>query len=108
MEPRCNHLGNGVTPVSSRTQLPPQWSPGVITWETPFVIAFIRSPNAPQWSPGVITWETPRLNSGQIAGDCRSHSRGAVQMARKLRPMAVTATDRRHTRHFCCEGPRGP
>ena len=60
MEPRCNHLGNGVTPVSSRTQLPPQWSPGVITWETPFVIAFIRSPNAPQWSPGVITWETLR------------------------------------------------
>ncbi len=83
MEPRCNHLGN---PLSSFTRAPkarPQWSPGVITWETGrdalerrHLIASMEprcnhlgnsSPSdvrnwlgRPQWSPGVITWETRR------------------------------------------------
>ncbi len=35
MEPRCNHLGNlGVPRLVSVYQEWPQWSPGVITWET--------------------------------------------------------------------------
>ncbi len=58
MEPRCNHLGNSFCEREFAPPTTPQWSPGVITWETS--PSPISAPNAPrpQWSPGVITWET--------------------------------------------------
>ncbi len=34
MEPRCNHLGNYVKSADASPLHEPQWSPGVITWET--------------------------------------------------------------------------
>src|SRR5581483_4999984 len=34
MEPRCNHLGNLVRVGHHVRARRPQWSPGVITWET--------------------------------------------------------------------------
>ncbi len=34
MEPRCNHLGNRGDLVTVDVEFQPQWSPGVITWET--------------------------------------------------------------------------
>ncbi len=34
MEPRCNHLGNEPAEAQPEAKAPPQWSPGVITWET--------------------------------------------------------------------------
>ncbi len=59
MEPRCNHLGNACERACSIQSLPsPQWSPGVITWETRYARAFFWHADGPQWSPGVITWET--------------------------------------------------
>ncbi len=35
MEPRCNHLGNTAAIGNVPEFEQPQWSPGVITWETP-------------------------------------------------------------------------
>ncbi|SRR5581483_12077628 len=83
MEPRCNHLGNSRgDAVYHGCTSEPQWSPGVITWETAArrgeqVDAGVASMEprcnhlgneapseapvevaVPQWSPGVITWET--------------------------------------------------
>ncbi len=43
MEPRCNHLGNPFSAATMKDQTPPQWSPGVITWETPTRIPPTRS-----------------------------------------------------------------
>ncbi len=45
--------------MATQGQPKPQWSPGVITWETSAkTLRLERSAAAPQWSPGVITWET--------------------------------------------------
>ncbi len=39
MEPRCNHLGNLAEQAYFTIRKKPQWSPGVITWETPTACA---------------------------------------------------------------------
>ncbi len=76
MEPRCNHLGNQdpIRPVVEPVQasMEPRCNHlGNVDCASPDV-----PPEVPQWSPGVITWETgppggsrpggPGLNGAQV------------------------------------------
>ncbi len=65
MEPRCNHLGNKRVSAYIAERVRPQWSPGVITWETSAAQLNLIERLMPQWSPGVITWETKRTSGAE-------------------------------------------